>query len=495
MPRWDVLSIVASPDRDSDVIVVGGGFSGLVIGELLSTAGLRCRVLEAGPALRSTRGMLEAASTLRHPDPARWASHLEGVSELAASLPGARTRIRAVGGRSLVWGGWCERFDESSLRDGKQVGRPWPVSLDALAPYYRRVERLLSVRTQRGGLGGLAAKTGLHVRAPRIARDGQRVRTALSFQHARRCVVADAIVRRILFSESRVAGVEYWDRAGQLVHANAPLVVLCASPEETVRILLTEAPASLADRVHLIGRGVVDHLMVAYLAAAPMPAKQGAHRGGGSTGALGFVGGTSAFIPRFVNMSRATRRDYLGGFSLEVHGPISATRISPDWLPLLRIDPKSAREVSAFIVTAMGDALPDERRFVSLHPSTRDALGRPVPITHQHTSDNDRRMIADMKETALAVVDAITPPGTLIVPFRDPLRHRALFHEAGGCGMGTDPKNSVTDAMGRVRGTRGLYISDTSIFPTGGDRHPTLTLLALAARIADGIVDAAKVGF
>jgi choline dehydrogenase-like flavoprotein len=58
--------------------------------------------------------------------------------------------------------------------------------------------------------------------------------------------------------------------------------------------------------------------------------------------------------------------------------------------------------------------------------------------------------------------------------------------------MGNDPNTSVTDAMGRVRGTDGLYVADTSVFPTGGDRHPTLTLLALAARTADSIVRVAR---
>lgn len=71
---------------------------------------------------------------------------------------------------------------------------------------------------------------------------------------------------------------------------------------------------------------------------------------------------------------------------------------------------------------------------------------------------------------------------------------RALFHEAGGLKMGADPKTSVTDPWGRVRGTRGLYVADASTFPTGGDRHPTLTILALAARTAHHIIESARRG-
>ncbi|MBK6698026.1 MAG: GMC family oxidoreductase [Myxococcales bacterium] len=263
------------PLPDVDVIIVGGGFTGLILGELLSVAGLRCRILEAGPALRATPSLVDAASLQQHPDPARWESRLVGVGDVAAGLPGARTRIRAVGGRSLVWGGWCERFDTTALADARKVGAPWPVSGEELLPFYRKVERLLTVRSQRGGFEGLATKLGLNVQPPRIARDGQRVRTALSLRRARRHVVTEAIVRRVVFRDSRVRGVEYWNRAGRLDQVCAPVVVLCASPEETIRILLTEPPPPIADRAHLVGRGLVDHMMLSYVAAAPGPAKTG----------------------------------------------------------------------------------------------------------------------------------------------------------------------------------------------------------------------------
>lgn len=468
--------------NSADVVIVGGGFTGLVIGELLSNEGLRCRILEAGPALRNSGAVRDAASLQQLPNPARWESHLVGVSELAASLPDARPRIRAVGGRSLVWGGWSERFDASALADARSVGAPWPVSLEGLTPFYRTIERLLTVRSQPGAFSGIKKTLGLDVRAPRIARDGQRLRTALSLKRARRNVITEATVRRLLFRESHVCGVEYWNSESRLEQLNASVVVLCASPEETIRILLTEPPSSLADRAHLLGRGLVDHLMLSYMAKVPAPAGRAAH-------------GTAAFVPRFVNTTRATRRQYTGGFSLEVHGPTSAGALNDSWLRMLQIDKKQARDTSTWTVTAMGDAIPHRKRFIDLHQSATDSLGRPVPVNHQYTSHNDCLMVADMKQTVLDVIDALTPPGSTIIELRDPLKHRGLFHESGGCRMGENPKTSVTDAMARVRGVRGVYVGDTSVLPTSGDRHPTLTLLALAARTARDVLRASKVGF
>ncbi len=380
-----------------------------------------------------------------------------------------------------MWGGWCERFDAHAQVDARTVGAPWPVSLEELAPHYRAVERLLTVRNG-PGVEALEAKIGVRATAPRIARSGLQVRTALSFKHARARAITQAVVRRVVFKGSRAVGVEYWNEAGTLEEAFAKTVVLCASPEETVRILLTEPPSPIADRAHLLGQGLVDHVMVSYVAAAPVPVKK-------------TRAGAAAFVPRFVNTGRATKKPYVGGFSMEVHGPVDASKLSPGWWPMLRLDRKRAAEASAFIVTAMGDSLPHPRRAISLHPSEKDALGRPVPVIHQYTSHNDRRLIADMRETALTVIDAMTPPGSIIVPFRDPSLHRALFHEAGGARMGHDPKTTVTDAWGRVRETEGLYVADASVLPTGGDRHPTLTLLALAARTAEHIVRVSKAGF
>ena len=40
-------------------------------------------------------------------------------------------------------------------------------------------------------------------------------------------------------------------------------------------------------------------------------------------------------------------------------------------------------------------------------------------------------------------------------------------HQMGSVRMGTKPTNSAVDPRGRVWGTQGLYVADTSVFPTG----------------------------
>jgi choline dehydrogenase-like flavoprotein len=58
-------------------------------------------------------------------------------------------------------------------------------------------------------------------------------------------------------------------------------------------------------------------------------------------------------------------------------------------------------------------------------------------------------------------------------------------HHLGTTRMGTGPGTSVVDANCRTHQVENLYIAGSSVFPTGGEANPTLTIVALAHRLAD----------
>ena len=62
-------------------------------------------------------------------------------------------------------------------------------------------------------------------------------------------------------------------------------------------------------------------------------------------------------------------------------------------------------------------------------------------------------------------------------------------HLMGGCGMGRDPSDSVTDAWGRVHGIPWLRVADSSLFPDSVEINPYLTIMALADRVAEGVLE------
>lgn len=63
----------------------------------------------------------------------------------------------------------------------------------------------------------------------------------------------------------------------------------------------------------------------------------------------------------------------------------------------------------------------------------------------------------------------------------------AIHHHMGTTRMHVDPKQGVVDANGRVHNLANLFITGSSVFPTAGYANPTLTIIALAIRLADHI--------
>ncbi|MBX3592709.1 MAG: GMC family oxidoreductase, partial [Burkholderiaceae bacterium] len=62
----------------------------------------------------------------------------------------------------------------------------------------------------------------------------------------------------------------------------------------------------------------------------------------------------------------------------------------------------------------------------------------------------------------------------------DPRAH----HHAGTTRMHDDPRFGVVDRECRVHGTANLFVAGASVFPTAGFANPTLTIVALALRLA-----------
>lgn len=473
--------------NDFDVVVVGGGPAGLLVAERLAAQRFRCSVLEAGPGPAAPlpacdlEGFREAAAPLLGVDEGQWRF---GTTAEALDW----TRVRALGGRSLVWGGWALRPDPQSLLDARAFGRPWPLRPLDLELHLTRVERLLAVREAElpPHFAQVGAALGLRVVAKRAALRPCGCCPFLALDRPSNTTLRTGAValRVLLDGRGRTRGVEYIDVVSGTSRAvRAPFVVLASSPIETTRLLLQTASGGPGGAHGLVGRGLVDHLIASFIVVLPVPASDVT-----PARALERV----AFVPRFVNLGRKQRRDYIGGFSLELHGPEPLLGLGGDALRALGIDAADAAQQSCYLVHAMGEAAPGPGRRVELNPDARDSLGRPVPVIHWSNDDNDVRMARDMCETAIAICDALALPGARVIPVRDPLTAPVLTHEAGTCAMGRDPRHAPCELSGQLRGVPGLYLADGSLMPSALDRPPTLTLLALALNTADCIVESAR---
>jgi choline dehydrogenase-like flavoprotein len=89
------------------------------------------------------------------------------------------------------------------------------------------------------------------------------------------------------------------------------------------------------------------------------------------------------------------------------------------------------------------------------------------------------------RSEAHALDERISPrhflPGTVSI---------SAAHLMGGCGMGNSPEDSVTDAWGRVHGIPWLRVADSSLFPDSIEINPYLTIMSLADRVGESVLDA-----
>jgi choline dehydrogenase-like flavoprotein len=73
---------------------------------------------------------------------------------------------------------------------------------------------------------------------------------------------------------------------------------------------------------------------------------------------------------------------------------------------------------------------------------------------------------------------------TTAEPFSERL-YTDASHHIGTTRMSTDPHRGVVDAQCRVHGVDNLFIAGSAVFPTSGHANPTLTIVALAIRLAE----------
>jgi len=64
-----------------------------------------------------------------------------------------------------------------------------------------------------------------------------------------------------------------------------------------------------------------------------------------------------------------------------------------------------------------------------------------------------------------------------------------IIHEVGTARMGADPKTSVLNSYCQAHDVKNVFVTDGASLVTNPDKNPTLTIMALAWRTADHILD------
>ncbi|MGW2677687.1 FAD-dependent oxidoreductase [Streptomyces sp. NPDC001436] len=502
-----------------DVIVVGSGAAGGWAAKTLAERRLRVLVLEAGPLLAGDHRVDRAAHTgARQPVQSRCSAYEQANSHLFVDdldnpyqtppdAPFHWFRGRQAGGRMLLWAGVSLRMSDrefAGTAPDVPHHRAWPLRHRDLAPYYTRVEEFL--RVTGGGESTPAAPPPAAVRRRPLTRGEQRLAEAVAARWPGRQVITsrtavaeagsvlsaalatgrvrlrpDAVVTRLELDDRgrRAEGVVFVDRRTGATHRQrAAAVLLCASAVESVRILLNTRtrhhPDGLGNHTDQLGRYLLDHT-AGVSASGLVPGPEGPPR---PLPGPGFV--PVCHIPDFGDATRP----FPGGYGINV--------FAPEVLPQ---NSGSAAWASAggtpFRMWASGEVLPHPDNRITLADRT-DAWGVPQARIRLVYGPGERAMALDQATEMTAMARAA---GFTVLDVNDrPLPPGSSVHELGGAAMGTDPAHSVVDAGHRLWRVPNVLVTDGACFPTAGWQNPALTIMALAARAADRLADAARAG-
>jgi choline dehydrogenase-like flavoprotein len=149
-----------------------------------------------------------------------------------------------------------------------------------------------------------------------------------------------------------------------------------------------------------------------------------------------------------------------------------------------------ARADPVLTIRAQGEQAPNRESRVTLG-SHRDDLGIPRAKVTWLIDESDRASI----RASLALLDGTLRTngiGFVEQTIQDGRPFPLLLgnhHHMGATRMHVDPREGVVDADCRVHTTANLYVAGSSVFPTYGCSNPTLTIVALALRLADHLKD------
>jgi choline dehydrogenase-like flavoprotein len=492
----DLRQLAGDERFEADVCVVGAGAAGISLARELAARGRSVLLVESGgfeyeQSTQALYGGDETGTLLE-----------EGAQYLAS------TRLRYFGGTTNHWNGWCRPLDDEDLDSRPWVAEvDWPLSRDDLMPFYHRACPVVQISPfdYEDESAGMAPKlfdgddevfatTYFHLSPP--TRFSALYRAELETSERIR-VLLHANLRRLDVdpASGHVRGAEAARLDGTLFPLTARHYVLAAGAIENARLLLAASdahPEGLGNDRDLVGRHFMDHpfLQIGY-----------------------------AVLPYWRNlMGRNYERSYVRSRGNSIHG---ALRVHPEvqrreellnavvvFQPLTGAQNRPlAADIASFVknqhvlrgekeprpgstyfgwVLVHGEQSPNPDSRVTL-ADDRDALGMRRSRLDWRLRDRDRRSLLRTADLLAHRLGAHNHGRMRILASSEDLWSRARwsFHHMGTTRMHPDPARGVVDADCRLHGVDNLFVAGSSVFPTVGVSNPTLTIVALALRLAD----------
>ncbi|HWW19429.1 MAG TPA: GMC family oxidoreductase [Steroidobacteraceae bacterium] len=473
-----------------DVCIIGSGPAGTTLATTLARRGIRTLLLESGRGLRSWLTDAQLKGLARY--------EFTGDTD----YPLTQTASRLLGGNSNFWTGRCERLHPSDFEPHPYTpaDNPWPIRYSDLAPYYEAAEQMLRVRggprtrfaPPRTGplplpgspditlLTQLCAQFGVEVEDSATATPTKTWRffnvqkeilpNFLSSGHG--TLLTGATVTNLVAAQQRIVAADVKTLDGHGATARARIFVVCCGGFETPRLLQLSAaeafPNGIGNAHDMVGRGFNEHPNVGLSAHIPhnrltlTPTNK--------------IARTHQFYQTF-------RSEGLGA----IVPVFRQSWLMPNHLLRFQLSAIPTTLLSLFkrVVNApihFGSSIemkisPANR--VALSKTRTDAFGRPVAQLIFHYSDEDRALIERARALLRGWLQQLRATDI------EDIGITWSRHLQGACRMGDNPRSSVVDRDLKVHEAPNLYLCGSEVFVTGGGMQPTLTIAALALRLAD----------
>jgi choline dehydrogenase-like flavoprotein len=504
---------------DSVVVVIGSGAGGGVLATDLALKGIKTVCLEAGARHENHEflndewaSFVQLAWTDMRTTSGSWR-----VARDFANLPA--WIVKAVGGSTTHWAGASLRFQEHEFRTRTVYGDvkganllDWPITLAELAPYYARAEDRMGV-TLTNGIPGLPGNNNYkvlekgakalgykQVSTGRMAINSQDRDNRGSCQQIGFCfqgcksgakwstlyaelpkgeatgkleVRPNSHVLKIEHDASgKVTGVVYADKDGKQQRQRARIVAVAGNSIESPRILLNSESNKfkngMANSSGQVGRNYMRHMTGSVYGVFEKPVRM--YRG---TTMAGIVSDEARHDPK---------RGFVGGYELETLGlglPFMAAFLDPGaWGREFTTALDSYENMAGMWI--VGEDMPQEKNRITLS-SAKDKHGMPVANVHFDDHPNDIAMRNHAYKQGSAIYEAVGATRTF------PTTPYPSTHNLGTNRMSERARDGVVNKWGQAHDIKNLFVSDGSVFTTGGAENPTLTIVALAMRQADYI--------
>ncbi len=555
-----------------DVLIIGSGAAGGTTAQVLVEGGLKVVMLEAGPVRKNNVDFAyhdpfpyedehhgfkseSPADEIRKkyafgPNPYAPNANPDEPFTSPKETPYEWMRARNVGGRTMFWGRYANRFNENDFkmhsRDG--AGKDWPLTYKDIAPYYDKAEIFMGVCGAKENhpdfpdadnfLPPVALKCPDHFlkkAGEKLGIRAMRVRRAMLTKPYRPNPAITKLFDKDIPSCHYCAGCddgcETWSYYNSAFRQVMPLLekypktftlipdamatkvnvnskglasgvtyIDKASGEQkeikarvvvlgcgTLETTRLLLQSGIANSSGQIGKNFIEHLDVG--AQAYLPDLSFSEREAGDG-----IGGSHIIFPWFGYFRPEEKRDFLRGFQIE---PSVRQRSKPDKNPKntagFGLDFK--KEVRRWQGTRVslachGEMLPSADKFVELDNSVKDKWGNPVLKINYKWDDNDLNMFKYVKKTYEEIFAAAKAVDVRLPKAPDVAGHS--IHEMGTVHMGSDKKTSVLNQFNQSWDVKNLFVMDAAAFASGTHKNPTLTIMALSWRASEFMMSEMK---